>query len=37
VTKRSQLYGGWPMILSSLKSFLETGEALDMKVLAAGV
>ncbi len=31
-----QLYGGWPMILSSLKSFLETGEALDMKVLAGG-
>jgi DNA-binding transcriptional ArsR family regulator len=29
-----QLYGGWPMILSSLKSFLETGEALDMEVLA---
>ncbi len=31
-----ELYGGWPMILSSLKSFLETGEALDMKVLAGG-
>ena len=31
-----QLYGGWPMILSSLKSLLETGEALDMKVLAGG-
>jgi DNA-binding transcriptional ArsR family regulator len=31
-----QLYGGWPMILSSLKSLLETGEALDMKVLADG-
>ena len=29
-----QLYGGWPMILSSLKSLLETGEALDVKVLA---
>jgi uncharacterized protein YndB with AHSA1/START domain/DNA-binding transcriptional ArsR family regulator len=23
-----EVYGGWPMILSSLKSFLETGEAL---------
>jgi hypothetical protein len=31
-----ELYGGWPMILSSLKSLLETGEALDMKVLAGG-
>jgi len=31
-----QLYGGWPMILSSLKSLLETGEPLDMKVLAGG-
>jgi uncharacterized protein YndB with AHSA1/START domain len=29
-----ELYGGWPMILSSLKSMLETGEALDVKVLA---
>jgi uncharacterized protein YndB with AHSA1/START domain len=24
-----QLYGGWPMILSGLKSVLETGESLD--------
>jgi DNA-binding transcriptional ArsR family regulator len=32
-----ELYGGWPMIPSSLKSLLETGEALDMKVLAGGV
>jgi len=24
-----QLYGGWPMILSGLKSFLETGEFID--------
>jgi hypothetical protein len=23
-----QLYGGWPMILSGLKSWLETGELL---------
>jgi uncharacterized protein YndB with AHSA1/START domain len=25
----SELYGGWPMILSGLKTLLETGEALD--------
>ncbi len=25
----SELYGGWPMILSGLKSLLETGELLD--------
>jgi uncharacterized protein YndB with AHSA1/START domain len=25
----SQLYGGWPMILSGLKTLLETGELLD--------
>lgn len=25
----SQLYGGWPMILSGLKTLLETGEQLD--------
>ena len=25
----AQLYGGWPMILSGLKTFLETGESLD--------
>jgi uncharacterized protein YndB with AHSA1/START domain len=24
----NQLYGGWPMILSGLKTFLETGEEL---------
>jgi hypothetical protein len=24
----SQLYGGWPMILSGLKTWLETGELL---------
>jgi len=24
-----ELYGGWPMILSGLKTLLETGEALD--------
>jgi hypothetical protein len=24
-----QLYGGWPMILSGLKTLLETGEQLD--------
>jgi len=27
-----ELYGGWPMILSSLKSLLETGEALGFQV-----
>ena len=25
----SELFGGWPMILSGLKTLLETGEALD--------
>jgi uncharacterized protein YndB with AHSA1/START domain len=25
----NELYGGWPMILSGLKSLLETGEVLD--------
>jgi uncharacterized protein YndB with AHSA1/START domain/DNA-binding transcriptional ArsR family regulator len=25
----AELYGGWPMILSGLKTFLETGELLD--------
>jgi uncharacterized protein YndB with AHSA1/START domain len=25
----SQLYGGWPMILSGLKTLIETGEMLD--------
>jgi hypothetical protein len=24
-----ELYGGWPMILSGLKTLLETGEDLD--------
>ena len=24
----SQIYGGWPMILSGLKTWLETGEEL---------
>ena len=24
----SQIYGGWPMILSGLKTWLETGELL---------
>ena len=26
----AELYGGWPMILSGLKTFLETGESLTM-------
>ena len=25
----SEVYGGWPMILSGLKTLLETGELLD--------
>jgi hypothetical protein len=25
----SELYGGWPMILSGIKTLLETGEQLD--------
>jgi hypothetical protein len=25
----AELYGGWPMILSGLKTLLETGESLD--------
>jgi hypothetical protein len=25
----AELYGGWPMILSGLKTLLETGELLD--------
>jgi uncharacterized protein YndB with AHSA1/START domain len=29
-----QLYGGWPMILSSLKSLLETGESLGVQLRA---
>jgi uncharacterized protein YndB with AHSA1/START domain len=28
-TANSELYGGWPMILSGLKTLLETGELLD--------
>lgn len=28
-TADSELYGGWPMILSGLKTLLETGEDLD--------
>jgi uncharacterized protein YndB with AHSA1/START domain len=31
-----QLYGGWPMILSSLKSLLETGESLDIQISPEG-
>ena len=30
----SELYGGWPMILSGLKTLLETGETLDDAGLA---
>ena len=29
-----ELYGGWPMILSGLKTLLETGELLDDPRLA---
>jgi uncharacterized protein YndB with AHSA1/START domain len=29
-----ELYGGWPMILSSLKSLLEPGESLDIQIPA---
>lgn len=25
----AELYGGWPMVLSGLKTLLETGESLD--------
>jgi hypothetical protein len=25
----AEIYGGWPMILSGLKTLLETGELLD--------
>lgn len=28
-TANSELYGGWPMILSGLKTLLETGEDLE--------
>jgi uncharacterized protein YndB with AHSA1/START domain len=28
----NELYGGWPMILSSLKSLLETGESLGFQI-----
>ena len=31
----NELYGGWPMILSGLKTLLETGEMLDDAGLAA--
>ena len=31
----NELYGGWPMILSGLKTLLETGEELDDPRLAA--
>jgi uncharacterized protein YndB with AHSA1/START domain len=27
-----EIYGGWPQILSSLKSLLETGEALKLEI-----
>jgi hypothetical protein len=27
-----EIWGGWPMILSSLKSLLETGESLHLEV-----
>jgi DNA-binding transcriptional ArsR family regulator len=30
-----ELYGGWPIMLSSLKSFIETGEPLDMQAIAS--
>ena len=30
-----ELYGGWPMILSGLKTLLETGERADHARLAA--
>jgi uncharacterized protein YndB with AHSA1/START domain len=29
IDANSELYGGWPMILSGLKTLLETGELLD--------
>ena len=32
----NELYGGWPMILSSLKSLLETGESLDIQISPEG-
>ena len=28
----AEIWGGWPMILSSLKSLLETGESLNLKI-----
>ena len=31
----TELYGGWPMILSGLKTLLETGETADHARLAA--
>jgi hypothetical protein len=27
-----EIWGGWPMILSSLKSLIETGESLNLRV-----
>jgi hypothetical protein len=27
-TANEELYGGWPMVLSGLKTFLETGQTL---------
>jgi hypothetical protein len=27
-----EIWGGWPMILSSLKSLLETGESLNLQI-----
>jgi uncharacterized protein YndB with AHSA1/START domain/DNA-binding transcriptional ArsR family regulator len=32
-----EVYGGWPMLLSSLKSLLETGEAMDFRPSAATI
>ena len=28
----AEIWGGWPMILSSLKSLLETGESLNLRI-----
>jgi len=36
VDANDQLYGGWPMILSSLKSLLETGESLNFQITPEG-
>jgi uncharacterized protein YndB with AHSA1/START domain len=32
----NELYGGWPMILSSLKSLIETGESLHIQISPEG-